>query len=221
MTTLLKSITETLGITDAVITEEVTKAENASDVTVIESAETLAGNCGKLWISGIKVQDSINALEVEAQNILKEVNRIIKNLHDSGVTVGKSRRSCKIATAFFNALGDGLKETTRSNYLSRFRECVNTGSAIVNWNKAHEKVNDKPNDGKQNDGKQPPQGTKHKITKGENEVFTEKILSVFNLDGGEKLKELCFKIEERYENAEVESFYAGIIDFLKSEGVEL
>ena len=46
-------------------------------------------------------------------------------------------------------------------------------------------------------------------------------MSVFNLDGGEKLKELCFTIEERYENAEVESFYAGIIDFLKSEGVEL
>ena len=218
MTTLLKSITETLGITDAVITEEVTKAKNARVVSITESAETLAGNCGKLWISGIKVQDSINALEVEAQNILKEVNRIIKNLHDSGVTVGKSRRSCKIATAFFNALGDGLKETTRANYLSRFRECVNTGSVIVNWNKAHEKVEEKQGDeGKQ----QTPQGTKHKIAKGENEVFTEKLLNVFNLDGGEKLKALCFKIEERYENAEIESFYAGIIDFLKSEGVEL
>lgn len=218
MTTLLGSLMEVTGISDAVITKVVTKSEKAKVVSITESAETLAGNCGKLWISGIKVQDSINALEVEAQNILKEVNRIIKNLHDSGVTVGKSRRSCKVATAFFNALGDGLKETTKANYLSRFRECVNSGSAIVNWNKAHEKVEEKQGD----EAKQEtPQGTKHKIAKGENEVFTEKLLSVFNLDGGEKLKELCFKIEERYENAEVESFYAGIIDFLKSEGVEL
>lgn len=217
MTTLLGSLMEVAGITDAVITKEVTKSKAAKSATIVESAETLASNCGKLWLSGVKVQDSINALEVEAQNILKEVNRIIKNLHDSGVTVGKSRRSCKVATAFFNALGDGLKETTKANYLSRFRTCVNEGSAIVNWNKAHEEVKET----KEAEAKEEPQGTKHKIAKGENEVFTEKLLSVFNLDGGEKLKALCFQIEEKYENAEVDSFYEGIVDFLKSEGVEL
>jgi hypothetical protein len=80
---------------------------------------------------------------------LEKFNNAGIAMFEAGEKVGKSRRTCKNAQAFYDGLvAGGIKGNTAANYLTAFRQVVSTGKALKAFNT---KSNDAKNGGKTSD----------------------------------------------------------------------
>lgn len=142
----------------------------------------------------------------KALSLREAANIKIAQLHKAKAVVGRNGK-CGIASAFYDSLIAGKwAKGTANNYLSVFRDAVKTGKPVTDWN---------PNrkDGKAGKGK----GGKGKGTA----AFSDLLIKVFNHDEGKSFEALCKKIEAQWDNTEIKTVYAGFVDYLKSEGVEI
>ena len=72
--------------------------------------------------------------EAAGESLIKFNNAGIA-MFEAGEKVGKSRRTCKNAQAFYDGLvAGGIKGNTAANYLTSFRQVVSTGKAIAAFN---------------------------------------------------------------------------------------
>lgn len=70
-----------------------------------------------------------------AASALEVFNNAGIAMHEAGEKVGKSRRTCANAQAFYEGLvAGGIKGTTAANYLTAFRQVVATGKGLKAFN---------------------------------------------------------------------------------------
>lgn len=177
-----------------------TKAISNKDKTVpiAGSFATMAADCGSKLAQ-------VQSLTKETEMLKAEVNKIIKALHDAKIEVGRNGK-CAVASAFSDALMNaGMSKGTAQNYCTVFRQAVSTGKPVTQWNPA-----------RQNDAaKGKINSTKDKPT------LVVQLLKAFNFGNGDEFKALCFKLEQDFIDDKVESYYAGFVSYLESEGVEM
>ena len=74
-----------------------------------------------------------------AAKALADANTLIVAMHKAGVKIGTNNK-CAIATAFHSTLIQGGKaKGTANNYLSEFRNAVESGKELKGWNSAQSK----------------------------------------------------------------------------------
>jgi hypothetical protein len=146
------------------------------------------------------------ALDESKTKLRDETNKLVKQLHEAKVTIGRrGNNGCPIASAFWSTLVDSKKvdAKTASNYLTTFKEHVKTGKPIVDWN-LHRKTDAKGN------------------AKGKGKsTLSNLLVKAFNHDEGKSFQNLCEKIEIQWNDAKVDSIYEGVKEYLKSEGFEI
>lgn len=173
------------------------------EVTTIkgQSLTELALHCGSELARAGK-------LEKEAAEIKKMININIKLLFEADVKVGRNGK-CAIASAFHEGmLSNGLTKGTADNYLQTFRNAVNTGVTVDQWNMARVKES--------------ATGTAPKAKKESPEKnLAVELLKAFNYKGGDEFKDLCFQLEKDFNDTKIDCLYAGFISFLQFHGVEI
>lgn len=141
-------------------------------------------------------------LDTQAASNREETAKQIVILNKAKATVGRYNQ-CAVATAFMDGLtSGGIAKGTAKNYLVTFREAVKSGK-FEGWNKSRA-------DAKKGGGK--GKGTA---------AFADLLLKAFNHEEGRSLQELCESIQGQYEDASVDSVYAGFVEYLRSEGYEI
>lgn len=182
--------------------KEAKEVKEVKEVTTIkgQSLTELALHCGSELARAGK-------LEKEAEEIKKLINVNIKILFDAGVKVGRKGK-CAIASAFHEGMiSNGLTKGTADNYLKTFRDAVNEGVPIEQWNKARI-------DAATGTAPKPPRAPAEKS-------LALELLKAFNYKGGNEFKDLCFQVEKDFNDDKVKSFYAGFISFLQLHGIEI
>lgn len=208
MSTLLNAfdaaITKATGLNskESTIVKEVSKDEPSNKD--IEQYVAMALNCGR------KVAE-IKNLRDQSNKLMSEVNKAIVALKLAEVSVGRQGK-CSIATAFMDGLMDGgIAKTTAQNYLSVFRKAVSEGQAITEWNPSRNKES---NDVVTSNDKAVKKGAQHRAAP----EFSTILKKAYAFEDGEAFKALCFEIEGLYEDAKIDSFYAGFVSFLEKQG---
>lgn len=163
----------------------------------------------ELSLASIASQTAADLIQAKAHddkaNAMREsANGRIAQLHKAKAKVGR-KGTCAIATAFYDALvGGGWAKGTAANYLSVFRDAVETGKPVTDWNPNRDK------------------GGKGKGGKGKGKAsLSDLLVKVFNHDNGGSFKTLCEKIHQDFDDAKIQSVYDGFVEYLKSEGFEI
>lgn len=201
------------SILDAVMPKTVSQSKTAIKATMVKakaatpqvdsnvaalngkSYATLASECGNMLARASK-------MEVEAAELKSQVNDSIKVLHAHGVKIGRKNK-CPIAESFHSALIDGgMAKGTADNYLMMFKEHVQSGKPITDWNKSRKLANSKKGE------------TKQRVPKS----FAALLIGAFNHAEGKTFKDLCLEIEHGFEAVKYESVYEGFLHFLEFSG---
>ena len=143
--------------------------------------------------------------EDQAVSLRESANANIVVLHNAKAVIGRYGK-CSGATAFVDGIvSGGLSKKTAQNYLSLFREAVKTGKPVTDW-------------GSTKDGA----GRKGKGGKGKGTAsFVDLFLKAFNHDNGASFQAACEMIQAAWHDDQIETLYAGFVDYLKAEGLEI
>ena len=165
-----------------------------------------------LSLASIASQTAADLIQAKAHDdkaaaMRESANGRIAQLHKAKANVGRKGK-CAIATAFYDALvAGGWAKGTAANYLSVFRDAVETGKPVTDWNPNRDKG---------------AKGDKGKGGKGKGKAsLSDLLVKVFNHDDGKSFKTLCEKIHQDFDDANIESVYDGFVEYLKSEGFEI
>jgi len=176
---------------ESMLTERNIMSNATLNLSAIASAAgTICGNIKK-------AEDSITAL-------YEALNTKAQALKEQKAKFGKSKRSCGLSSAFFDAcIAGGVAQKTASNYLSIFRDAVNNGTKITHLGTA-------------------PKGAKGKNKgKASKSSLADLLVKAFNHDSGKSFETLCGEIEAKWDDAKIESLYEGFSEYLKSQGFDL
>ena len=97
-----------------------------------------------LSLASIASQTAADLIQAKAHDdkaaaMRESANGRIAQLHKAKATVGRKGK-CAIATAFYDALvAGGWAKGTAANYLSVFRDAVETGKPVTDWNPNRDK----------------------------------------------------------------------------------
>ena len=152
--------------------------------------------------------DLVNAKKADDQaaTLRESANANITVLHRAKAVIGRYNK-CAGATAFVDSIvAGGLSKKTAQNYLSLFRESVKTGKPVADWGST-----------KDGAGRKGKGGGKGKGTAS----FVDLFLKAFNHDNGASFQAACEMIQAAWHDDQIETVYAGFVDFLKAEGLEI
>jgi len=141
--------------------------------------------------------------EDKATSLRDGVNKKIVKLHKDKVVIGRYN-TCATATSFVDTLvAGGLAKKTAQNYLSLFKDAVNTGKPVLDWGGTK--------GGKSRKG---AKGTKVQTSK----AFADLFRPAFNHDKGKSFMALCEAIENQYQADSIKTMYEGFVEYFKAEG---
>ena len=143
------------------------------------------------------------------EDALANVNVLVASMREAGVTkVGRNskKNGCPIAIDFHAALvTGGIKATTANNYLTTFKQAVESGKPITEWNAS--RANEKAKALKAN--KQP-----------RDNPARDALVKLLNTAGGVELVHALGVAFEEGTDAD-ESLVDVVIDYLKAEGEDI
>lgn len=189
----------------------------ANKVTAIPSSKAVNEDSNKdvemyvaMALTAGRNAAEVKSLREKSAALMEAINKTVQVLFKAGVKVGRAGK-CSIATAFTDGLLDGgLTKGTAQNYTSVFRKAVEEGSTITEWNPAQKSVANEV----QAEKSAPKKGASHRAKP----EFSTQLKKVFSFEDDEAFKALCFEIEELYNDAKIDSIYAGFVQFLEKEG---
>lgn len=132
-------------------------------------------------------------------------NQQIAILHKNKAVIGRYG-NCSGATSFVDGLVAGkLSKKTAQNYLSLFRDAVASGKPVLDWG------------GSKGGAKRGKAGSKAKGSK----AFADMLRPAFNHDNGKSFEALCTDLMAQFEDAKIDTFYEGFVEYFKAQGDEI
>ena len=168
--------------------------------TVYLSAELILGGIQKCAIAlAGERRASDNRLQVWGEWIPK--------LHSAKIKFGRrnGKNACPNAIAFHDQLvAEGLSVSTANDYLTLFRQCVESGETPEDLNQYR---------------KDKAKAAKTKSKAKDAKDYAEILKAAFQHDGGNSFHALCTAIEHAFNDAVYPTIYEGFKDYMLESGV--
>jgi len=160
------------------------------------SFTAIAAACGARLVEAKQYDD-------KASRLREDVNKDIIVLHKAKVVIGRLNQ-CSSATAFVDSLVQGgLSKKTAQNYLSLFKDAVQTGKPVLDWGGTR--------GGKTRKGAKSAKATTPK-------ELADKLATAYR---DADFEGFINDLQASYENDEVKTLFEGIQSYLEAAGIKL